>query len=149
MIKGWAYDFLDNFGNTVPVIVIDVENESTIMVAPIIPLSKKYLRSRPNQYLVKIGTREEFSIEHAVLAKKRFLTSPKRLLKPICNLEELLKKIEETYHQFFIHSKLHQELSVLKKKVQLAIINNQPTEDMEKRIQLLLKEIGYRRWKEG
>lgn len=148
-MKGWAYDFLGKSGNTVQVIVIDVKDESTIMVAPIIPLSKKYLKSRPNQYLVKIGIKEEFPIEHAVLAKKRYLTSPKRLLKEICSLEHLLEKIEETYKQFLVHSELHQELSVLKKKVQLAIINNQPKDHLENRIQVLLKKIGYRRWKEG
>ncbi len=148
-MKGWAYNFLDKFGNTVPVIVIDVKDEDTIMVAPIIPLTKKYLKSRPNQYLVKFGIREEFSIEHAVLAKKRYLTSPKRLLNQICNLEDFLEKIEETYKQFLVHEDLHHELSVLKKKVQLAIINNQPKDHMEERIQALLKEIGYRRWKEG
>lgn len=146
-MKGWAYDFLDKFGNTVPVIVIDEKNEETIMVSPIIPLTKKYLKSRPNHYFVKIGKIEESPMEYAVLAKKRFLTSPKRLLKHLCSLEHLLEKIEDAHNQFLIHSELHQELSVLKKRVQLAIINNQPREHMEKRINDILDELGYRRWK--
>lgn len=146
-MKGWAYELLDKFGNTVPVIVLDEKNEDTILVAPIIPLTKEYLKSRPNQYFVKIREIQEFSMEHAVLAKKRFLTSPHHLRKPICNLEHLLEKVEDTYNQFLVHSELHQELSVLKKKAELAIMNNQPREDLERRINQILNELGYRRWK--
>lgn len=146
-MKGWAYDFLDKYGNTVQVIVLDEKDEDSIMVAPILLLSKKHLKSRPNHYLVKIRDMEEFPKEHAILAKTRFLTSPKRLLKKLCNLEHLLEKIEDKYNQFLVHSELHQELSVLKKKAQLAIINNQPREHIEKRINDVLNQIGYRRWK--
>ncbi|KZE38858.1 hypothetical protein AV656_08125 [Bhargavaea cecembensis] len=91
-----------------------------------------------------IGQPEGVKSKSVVMVTKQYQISPSAVIKIIFKGEytnadmclKLLKRIER-------ENELHKELKILKKKLNLASINNERGRDYEARIDEILKELGY------
>lgn len=113
---------------------------------------KRQLNKKPeNRLFVKtlyIGQPKGVKTKSVVMVTKQYRISRSSVVKTICKGEQGLVdtclKIMKNNQQ---RNALHEELKIVKKKLALAQMNNEPYGQYEKRMDQIIKELGYSKTK--
>lgn len=130
-------------------------SEEDIFNAQELNYMQKYNRGRAVKNQIKIrqkyeinnvfiGKPEGMNYISVVLVSKVFSISRDQIVKKISHVpEEIVTKCLEVHSQLQKIRKLKQQLGKLKKRIELAKINNERHSDLEKQFEKIRKEIGY------
>ncbi|MGE6500064.1 hypothetical protein ACQKF0_06825 [Bacillus wiedmannii] len=93
---------------------------------------------------------EGLNSKSVVMVKKLYKVKKNKIIKNIVSVsEEIVIKCKKLIEEITEIAELQRELQALKKKVQLAQMNNEKYTHHELRIEEILREIGYPRRKKG
>jgi len=115
--------------------------------------SEKDQIRNPKKYeidTVFIGSPKGLKSESVVMVSKAHLIRPNQIIRKLSQVSEKLVKACLALQVEVNHiNKLKKELGMLKKKIQLAKMNNERYSDLEKRFEQIRDEIGYPEYKDS
>lgn len=102
------------------------------------------LNKLPNKKFIAIGQPKGLKDDSVVMLTKTFKVSISSIIKCIAVVDKkILEESINLYEGIKRNNKLHKELHLLKKKIQLAQFNNEDYRKYEDRLQKILKELDY------
>ena len=116
---------------------------------------EKYNRGRPDRDKIKIRKKYEINslyigmpqglqYQSVVLLNNIYRVRTEQIVRKISEIpEDVVLKCCDLYNQVQKIKRLKEQLGILKKKIQLAKINNEDYSDLEKQFEIIRTEIGY------